>query len=146
MQVKEENKEKFNVVLFSLVQAIKSESEYCGKVCGGLNEKELVIVHLVGQKQNIKMSEIATNLDAPMSTLTNIVDKLVEKKFLSRGHSSEDRRVINVFLDAKGKTAYKTILKQKKKVSERLLSQFDDKTQDLVIKHIHALASSLNNT
>jgi len=92
------------------------------------------------------MSEIAAMLEAPMSTLTNIVDKLVEKKFLSRGHSSEDRRVINVFLDAKGKTAYKTILKQKEKVSESTLSQFDDKAQELLIKHMHALASSLNNT
>jgi DNA-binding MarR family transcriptional regulator len=146
MQVKEENKDKFDIALFSLVQAIKRESENCGKACGGLNEKELVIVYLVGQKQNIKMSELAANLDAPMSTLTNIVDKLVEKKFLSRGHSSEDRRVINVFLDAMGKTAYKTILNQKEKVSERVLSQFDDQAQDLVIKHMHTLASSLNNT
>jgi len=29
MQVKEENKEKFNIALFSLVQAIKKESENC---------------------------------------------------------------------------------------------------------------------
>jgi len=145
MRVTEENKDKFNVALLRLVQAIKRESEICGKACGGLNEKELIIVYLVGQKQNIKMSEIAANTDAPMSTLTNIVDKLVEKKILSREHSSEDRRVINVFLDAKGKTTYKTILSQKKNVSERLLSQFDDKTQDLLIKHMHALASSLNH-
>ena len=80
-----------------------------------LNEKELVVVYLVGEKQNIKMSEIAANIDAPMSTLTNIVDKLVEKKILSRGHSSEDRRVINVFLDSAGKAAYKTMVNQKKK-------------------------------
>jgi DNA-binding MarR family transcriptional regulator len=144
MTVREENNDKFIVALFSLVQAIKRESENCGKACGGLNEKELIIVYLVGQKQNIKMSEIAANIDAPMSTLTNIVDKLVDKKILSRGHSSEDRRVINVFLDAKGKTAYKTILNQKKNVSERVLSQFDDKIQDLVIKHMHALSSSLS--
>ncbi|WP_214071213.1 MarR family transcriptional regulator [Mucilaginibacter sp. dw_454] len=146
MKVKDEITDKFNVAMLSLVQAIKRETENCGKACGGLNEKELVIVYLVGQKESIKMSEIAANIDAPMSTLTNIVDKLVEKKILSRGHSSEDRRVINVFLDSMGKTAYKTIINQNKKLSESFLSQFDDKTQGLVIKHIHVLASSLNNT
>jgi DNA-binding MarR family transcriptional regulator len=146
MQVKKENKDKFDIALFSLVQAIKRESENCGKACGGLNEKELIIVYLVGQQQHIKMSEIAANLDAPMSTLTNIVDKLVEKNFLGRGHSSEDRRVINVFLDTKGKTAYQTILQQREKVSEGVLSQFDTQTQALVIKHLHALAAALNNT
>ena len=146
MQVKEENKDKFIAALFSLVQAIKKESDNCGKICGGLNEKELVVVYLVGEKQNIKMSEIAANIDAPMSTLTNIVDKLVEKKILSRGHSSEDRRVINVFLDSAGKAAYKTMVNQKKKISEGVLSQFDDETQDLVIRHMHALTSSLNKS
>ena len=66
MTVREENNDKFIVALFSLVQAIKRESENCGKACGGLNEKELIIVYLVGQKQNIKMSEIAANIDAPI--------------------------------------------------------------------------------
>ncbi|MFA6245431.1 MAG: MarR family transcriptional regulator [Mucilaginibacter sp.] len=144
MNVRDENNDKFIVALFSLTQAIKRESENCGKACGGLNEKELVVVYLVGQKQNIKMSEIAANIDAPMSTLTNIVDKLVEKKILSREHSTEDRRVINVLLDAAGVKAYKTMLNQKKNISERVLSQFDEHTQDFVIKHMHALASSLN--
>lgn len=143
MQVKDKNNDKFIVALFTLVQAIKTESDLCGKACGGLNEKELVIVYVVGQRENIKMSEIAASLDAPVSTLTNIVNKLVEKKILSRGHSTEDRRVINVFLDSKGKTAYKTILSHKKKIAESVLSQFDDQTQDLFIKHIHTLASSL---
>jgi DNA-binding MarR family transcriptional regulator len=145
MQVKKENRDKFDSALFSLVQAIKRESENCGKACGGLNEKELMIVYLVGQQQHIKMSEIAANLDAPLSTLTNIVDKLVEKKFLGRGHSSEDRRVINVFLDKKGKTAYQTLLQQKEKVSEGLLAQFDEPAQALLIRHLHALAAALNN-
>jgi DNA-binding MarR family transcriptional regulator len=145
MQVKEDNNDKFITALFSLVQALKKESEHCGKACGGLNEKELMIVCLVGQKQNIKMSEIASNMDAPMSTLTNIVDKLVDKKLLAREHSSDDRRVINVFLDAEGKTAYETIMNQKKNISERVLSQFDDKAQNLLIRHMYALATSLND-
>ena len=145
MKVKEEANDKFIVALFSLVQAIKKESDNCGKVCGGLNEKELVIVYLIGQRENINMSEIAASLDAPLSTLTNVVNGLVKKKILSREHSIEDRRVVNVFLNEKGRTAYKTILDQKKNISQKVLAQFDDKTQDLFIRHMHTLASSLNN-
>ncbi len=143
MKIKEETNEKFIVALFSLVQAIKKESDNCGKVCGGLNEKELVIVYLVGQRENINMSEIAASLDAPLSTLTNVVNGLVAKNILSREHSIEDRRVVNVFLNEKGKMAYKTMLDQKKNISQKVLAQFDDKTQDLFIRHM--LASSLNN-
>jgi hypothetical protein len=53
--------------------------------------------------------------------------------------------VINVFLDTAGKTAYETLLQQQEKVSERVLSQFDHHTQELVIAHMHVLAAALNN-
>ncbi len=70
------------------------------------------------------MSAIADYIGAPMSTLTNIVDKLIELKFLSREHSDDDRRVINVMLTAKGKTAFKTVSSKGKSVAENALSQF----------------------
>ena len=43
MQVKEENKDKFIAALFSLVQAIKKESDNCGKICGGLMKKSWLL-------------------------------------------------------------------------------------------------------
>jgi len=58
-----------------LFRAIKSESDDCGRLCGGLNEKELIIIIHVGQNENVKMSDISENIEAPMSTLTSIVDK-----------------------------------------------------------------------
>lgn len=143
MKVKEENKEKFVMALSNLVRAIKSEADKCSMVCGGLSEKELTVVGFVGENQVVKMSEIADNIDAPMSTLTNIVDKLVEKDFLIREHSSEDRRAINVTLAPTGKTAYKSLIAQKKLTAEKLLSKFNEKDQAAFLEHINLLASYL---
>lgn len=143
MKVKEENKERFVSAMFDLVRAIKNETDNCGKLCGGLNEKELIIIVYTGQNQNVKMTDIADNIAAPMSTLTNIVDKLVERKFLTRDHSGEDRRVINVSLTSAGKAAYKNILTQKKLVAERTLSSLNEKDQGAVIKLLQSLAATI---
>ena len=145
MKVKEENKDKFVMALANLVRAIKEESDKCSMVCGGLSEKELAVVGFVGQNQLVKMSDIADNIDAPMSTLTNIVDKLVEKDFLAREHSSEDRRAINVTLAATGKTAYRSMIAQKKLTAEKLLSKFSEKDQAAFLEHINLLTSYLGS-
>jgi DNA-binding MarR family transcriptional regulator len=144
MKVEEENVQKFMAALQKVVYAIKSESEECGKLCGGINEKELYIINFVGGNKNVKMSDIADNIDAPMSTLTNIVDKLVEKKYLSREHSGADRRVINVRLGENGKSAYKLLSSKKKFVSEKVLSGFTDAEQNVFIDNMLTLASALS--
>ncbi|HSZ86022.1 MAG TPA: MarR family transcriptional regulator [Puia sp.] len=143
MKVKEDNKEFFAESIFNLFKAIKNEADDCGKLCGGLNEKELIVIIYIGQNENVKMSDISENIEAPMSTLTSIVDKLVERKYLIRDHSAEDRRVINVSLTSNGKTAYKTIHAKRKKMAEKILSQLNEKEQTIFIRHLNLLTSSI---
>jgi DNA-binding MarR family transcriptional regulator len=144
MKVKEITRDKFMSALQNIVRSIKNEFEDCGKMCGGINEKELHVIDFIGRNKNVKMSDIADNIDAPMSTLTNIVDKLVEKKFLSREHSDDDRRVINVMLtNENGQTAFQAVASKKQLVAEKALAQFNEKEQDTFIDHMNILASSL---
>ncbi|MDP4149886.1 MAG: MarR family transcriptional regulator [Bacteroidota bacterium] len=145
MPVKEENKVRFISAMFELVRTIKNESEISGKLCGGLNEKELFIILFVGQNKNVKMSDIADGLEAPLSTLTSIVDKLVEKKYLLRDHSVEDRRIVNVSLTPNGKKAYKISLDRKQIMAEKVLTQFNEKEQDTFIEHLNKLAASISS-
>ena len=140
MKVKEETKEKFAEAMDLLVRAIKNNTENCTKLCGVVSEKELFILNFVGQKQNVKMSDIAENIAAPMSTITSIMDKLVERKLINRDHSGEDRRVINVSLTTDGKTAFKSLQNKKKKTADTMLSNYSEKEQTLIIKHINQLA------
>jgi DNA-binding MarR family transcriptional regulator len=144
MAVKEEKKTQFIAVIFNLVKALKNESEACCKICGNINEKELMIVVFVGQNENVKMSDIAADLDAPLSTLTTIVDKLVENKYLIRDHSHDDRRVINVSLAQKGKDAYKSFLQHKRTLAEKVLAQFNEKEQNTFLQQIQTMASVIS--
>ena len=96
MSAKDDKMNQFVSAMLSLTSAIKCESENCCQLCGDVNEKELMIIVFVGQNKSVKMSEIADNLKAPLSTLTSIADKLVANKFLVRHNSDEDRRVVKV--------------------------------------------------
>lgn len=143
MKVKEEKKLEFVEAMSALVRAIKNETENCGKLCGGANEKELYVIVYIGENKNVKMTEIADYIESPMSTLTSIVDKLVDKGFIIRDHSVEDRRVVNVSLSEKGKESYKLIATKKKKVAQAMLSKLSEKDQDLMISFLKELAGTI---
>ena len=143
MPPKDDKMNQFISALFSLSSAIKYESEHCCKICGDINEKELMILAFVGDNKSAKMSEIADFLKAPLSTLTSIADKLVANKFLVRYNSDEDRRVVKVALGEKGLEAYKAFLTRKKVMTKKVLSRFSQKEHNTLINDINRLAAAL---
>jgi DNA-binding MarR family transcriptional regulator len=145
MPVEAEKAERFVSVMFNLVTALKSESEHCCKICGDLNEKELIIIVFIAQNKSVKMSAIADNLNAPLSTLTSIVDKLVANKFLLRYNSDDDRRVVKVGLDEKGKASYKQFINHKRIMAKRVLSHLSEIEQETLLDNLSKLASSIKS-
>jgi DNA-binding MarR family transcriptional regulator len=141
--VKEEIKDWFVTSMLRFVNAVKGESEACSEICGGFNEKELQVVVFVGQNTNVKMTDISENLNSPLSTLTSVVDKLVEKKFLTRVHSVEDRRVVNVTLTPKGKSSYKTFVNRKNIMAEKILSLYTIDEQGVFIEFLGKMSSAI---
>jgi len=144
MEEEAATKEKFITVMYNLSSAIKSESEHCCKICGNLNEKELFIIDFIGQKRSVKMSDIADYLQAPLSSLTTIIDKLVTNKFLLRYNSNDDRRVVKVELDRKGKASYKEFKNQKEIMARKVLGNLSESAQKILIANIIQLTSSMS--
>ena len=137
------NAEKFLSLMMNLSSAIKTESELCGKLCGDLNEKELFIISFIGEKRSVKMSDIADYLQAPLSTLTTIVDKLVTNKFLLRYNSNDDRRVVKVELDRKGKASYKELKSRKELMATKVLGNLSEAEQEALIANLEHLVTSM---
>src|ERR1700739_4730738 len=143
--VKEEIKDQFVTSMLRFVNAVKGESEACSEICGGFNEKEMQVIVFVGQHTNVKMTEISENLNSPLSTLTSVVDKLVEKKFLTRVHSDEDRRVVNVALHFKGKNSFKKFLDRKDEMADKILSQYNTAEQVNFIEYLGKMSSTIES-
>lgn len=137
------NDEKFLSVMFNLSNAMKSESEYCCKICGGLNEKKLFIIAFIGKNRSVKMSAIADYLQVPLSTLTTIVDKLVTNKFLLRYNSNHDRRVVKVELDQKGKASYAAFKNRREILAKKALEHLSKADQVKLITNLARLVISI---
>jgi len=141
--IEPELKKRFAASMLNLVNAIKNESEKCSQICGGLNEKELLIISFVAERKSVKMSEIADSLNAPLSTLTSIMDRLVEKNIIERVHSAEDRRVVNVALTSAGKKVFNTFSKRKEGSAEQVLSRYAPEEQEMLVTYISKLSESI---
>jgi DNA-binding MarR family transcriptional regulator len=143
MLVETGNEEKFISVMYNLSNAIKSESEHCCKICGDLNEKELFIISFIGENKSVKMSAIADYLQAPLSTLTTIVDKLVANKFLLRYNANDDRRVVKVELDRKGKASYNAFNNRKEILAKKVLGHLSETEQTALIDQLSQLVTAI---
>ena len=144
MKVKQENINDFIHAMFNLLHGMKKGMEDCCMLSGNISEKEMVLISLIGQNGNVRMSDLSALLNAPLSTLTSTVDKLVERKYLSRFHSEEDRRVVLVSLDSKGTDSYTIFIKKKQETAIKVLSEFDGKDQRRLIEFIEKIPRILN--
>jgi DNA-binding MarR family transcriptional regulator len=71
----------------------------------------------------IYMKDIASELDISPSTLTSIVDKLVEKGLVQRDFDLEDRRKIQISLTKKGEDIYKHLVDFRMKVLQPIFEK-----------------------
>lgn len=71
-----------------------------------ISEVEMEIVQFVAINGQKKMKEIGEAFNIKLSTLTSIVDKIEQQKFVKRVNSKEDRRAVYLDLTPKGKQLY----------------------------------------
>lgn len=65
-----------------------------------LNSTEIFVIYILQHKRTeIKAGDLAAELFLPMSTLTGIIDKMIEKGIVIRKRSDSDRRVVMIELN-----------------------------------------------
>jgi DNA-binding MarR family transcriptional regulator len=70
-----------------------------------LSEQEVRVLRTVGRQDCCVMSGIANAICLSLSSVTGLIDRLVEKKLVRRDRSNEDRRVVQVELTEEGREA-----------------------------------------
>ena len=90
----------------------------------------------IGRHNPCLMSEFARGMDIPLSTATHTIDRLVEKKLISRQRSEEDRRAVEISLTGLG-------LARQQAFQERLLTGSKELLASLSPSEVAALISTL---
>lgn len=78
------------------------------------------ILETLSKNRELKMSELAKQMDVTTAAMTGLIDRLVRDGYVSRAHDPDDRRVINITLTAKGEKVVKMIQDHKREATVRL--------------------------
>jgi DNA-binding MarR family transcriptional regulator len=92
--------------LIAKLSAIMGQVEEAAKEQFKFNELTLTQMHYletINHLVNPGITDLATEMNLTKPTITVIVDKLIEKDFVVKGKSDEDRRSTHLHLTEKGK-------------------------------------------
>jgi MarR family 2-MHQ and catechol resistance regulon transcriptional repressor len=107
----------------------------------GLTPPQFYVLATIGYAGELPFGEIGAKMMVTVSNLTGIVDRLEEKKLVSRKRDENDRRVVHVVLTEKGAKLYKNTIPFFEKSVAQIFS-FLDKPQQ---KELSVLLRKLNH-
>lgn len=105
-----------------------------------LTAPQFYVLATIGYAGGLPFGEIGAKMMVTVSNLTGIVDRLEEKKLVSRKRDLRDRRVVHVVLTEKGAKLYKSTIPLFEKSISQIFSPLDKPQQ----KELSALLRKLN--
>jgi DNA-binding MarR family transcriptional regulator len=98
--------------------------------------KILLILHVQGSR---RMSDLASELDITLPAATSLVDRLVEKQYVTREAQPDDRRVVLCHLSECGEQAISRIWQSARKRSQELLQSMAPSKLELLLDALRAM-------
>ena len=131
-----------NNVLVNLINEIweLEEKAIITEEFGDLTNNDMHVIEAVGTGDGKNMSSIARKLNITVGSLTTAMNSLVNKKYVERRRSEEDRRVVYVKLTAKGVRAYRHHEDYHRQMTKAVLDKLDAADVPVLLKTLDALS------
>lgn len=105
-----------------------------------LTNNDMHVIEAVGTGDGKNMSSIARKLNITVGSLTTAMNSLVNKKYVERHRSEEDRRVVFVKLTPKGVRAYRHHEDYHRQMTQAVVDKLDEKEMPVLLKTLDALS------
>ncbi len=102
----------------------------------------MVLLTLLNMRQT-SMNQLALTLGISKANATGLVDRLVKKGLVARGHSPEDRRVVLVQLTPSGVRVAQQLAKMNRQGLVRMMRRIPEKNLKVFIDTLEELAMGL---
>lgn len=133
MKTSAKNVKQFTDALEAMLMKMQEVDNSCIEVSKDLSKREFGLVVLLGKHKSLIMKEVADFTGVPMSTATGIVDKLVNKGYLMRFYSEEDRRIIRIGLSKYGEELYHMLESMMSMFGQHILDGFSNEEREQFI-------------
>lgn len=99
-------------------------------VKGKITLPQCIVLDILDSKNNVKMKDIAGELNVTLPATTGLIDRLVKLGMVKRAYDAKDRRIVFIVLTAKGKSGLTEIRASRKKTFEEIFSKLTQKERD----------------
>ncbi len=105
-----------------------------------ITNNDMHIIEAIGLSGENTMSAVAKKIGITAGTLTTAVNGLVNKKYVTRQRSEQDRRVIFLKLTDRGVRAYDHHRDYHRKMTEEVIEKLDEAEIPILIKTLNGLS------
>ncbi|HBC97345.1 MAG TPA: MarR family transcriptional regulator [Clostridium sp.] len=104
-----------------------------------LSITEIHTIEAIGMYKPRTMTEVASQLDITLSTLTTAINHLVRKEYVVRERSEQDRRIVFIKLTKKGKLAFRVHQKFHSDMVKETISGLTKQEEKTLVKSLEKL-------
>ena len=108
-----------------------------------MNVPDLVALDLIGRQENCIMRDVAKELDAPMSTVTSVVDRLVKGGLVSRERGATDKRNIRLVPTKQGRKLLSTLGEEQRRNCQVVLAALQAKERGIFVALLGKVANAI---
>ena len=113
---------------------------------GKMTCQQFITLETISRKDDWCMNELVESLDSSFSTITGMVDRLVNLELASRHRGDADRRKVYVSITQKGRKIVNEVLSQKREGIEQVFKRLTPEERQLYLEIIEKLSTSLAST
>jgi len=108
-----------------------------------VTQSQILVMRVLNQYGDMKVSDISKELDLSNSTVSGIIDRLVEKKIVQRKRSEEDRRIVMISLADEYRQPVRKHLNAFAQKMRRALSTTTEEDLDSIMQGLEKLEKIL---
>jgi len=110
------------IALRKVIRAIDLHSKHLSKT-SGLTSPQLLIMLEIDKTSGVNSSQVAKKVNLSPATVTNIIDRLENKKLVSRIRDTQDKRKVSLYLTDDGKAL---LLNAPQALQEHFIAKFSN--------------------
>lgn len=110
-----------------------------------ISNNDMHIIEAIGLGEGKNMSAIAKKLNITVGSLTTSMNSLVNKKYVVRIRSEEDRRVVYIRLTEKGERAYHHHEDFHTQMTQAVVDKLTEEEMPVLVKTLNGLSEFFRN-
>lgn len=124
-------------------QKMKSPSHH---LKDDLTIAQMTVMHIIAEHENISLRKLAQINVVAVSTMSEMINRLVKLDLIKRCPDQHDRRMVNICMTGKGKKIHADRFKRMQQVFLNLLSDVEEKDQIKLINAFKTINRIVHHT